>query len=420
MSKDTPNHGYKRPQRGQKNWHTPLNENFARIDADIEIRDEEANMGQYEPKEEAKYVATDTKRIYLGDGDGWQRFGRVGATEGESRLDGTIVAPPGALQSVLDSVEPEAPSKGTAPQKTITLRSGTTYEIDSTIELKPGHRIDCNGARIVPTGDFNLFELHENTGLISPFCDTQARNWDSTQIVIGAEDAGKLEVSSRAWVRDAYLLGDFGRGIGLQFRGGNKPCSIQVANGSIDGFDKALDFYAAGGNTSGQGDWTNGNQFYGRIRGYRIGINMRSEGASVGGNTVAVQAQANPSVSEWLWYMQDDPRSTNREDDKYNKKGNCVQVHPWDVQNYENNPYYENGDRKPPIWYIGEGKSYGNAIIDNSGNLSNQFVVNNSDNPDRNGIFTAHGGFVTGTTQFKNPPAYQQNNSRIWHKASKN
>lgn len=68
---ETPNHGYKRPSKGRTDWHVPLNENFEQIDADVEIRDTEANKGDYEPKTGAKYEATDSGAIYYGNGSSW-------------------------------------------------------------------------------------------------------------------------------------------------------------------------------------------------------------------------------------------------------------------------------------------------------------------------------------------------------------
>ena len=57
---NTPNHNYNTPDEGTTNWHDPLNENFEKIDADVEIRASEAEKGEYDPKEGAKYEAVDS------------------------------------------------------------------------------------------------------------------------------------------------------------------------------------------------------------------------------------------------------------------------------------------------------------------------------------------------------------------------
>lgn len=67
----TPNHGYNLPDEGATDWHNPLNENFEQYDTDIEIRDLTHNMTDYDPKDGAKFLATDTGNVFVGDGDQW-------------------------------------------------------------------------------------------------------------------------------------------------------------------------------------------------------------------------------------------------------------------------------------------------------------------------------------------------------------
>lgn len=68
---ETPNHSYNVPDEGATDWHRPLNENFRQYDTDIEIRDTAANLSNYQPTDGAKFLATDTGLIYLGDGTEW-------------------------------------------------------------------------------------------------------------------------------------------------------------------------------------------------------------------------------------------------------------------------------------------------------------------------------------------------------------
>ena len=67
----TPNHGYNVPNEGAQDWHVPLNDNFEQYDTDIEIRDTDGNRSNYDPKQGAKFLATDTGRVYEGDGSNW-------------------------------------------------------------------------------------------------------------------------------------------------------------------------------------------------------------------------------------------------------------------------------------------------------------------------------------------------------------
>lgn len=418
MTDNTSNHNLQQPTKGTEDWHVPLNENFAKIDTGVEIRDEEGNRREYEPKQGSKFFATDTGVVYVGDGDAWRKLGSLVKTT-ESTRDGTIVATPGDVQSAIDEASTES-AFARAPTQTVKLVSGKTYKINDTIAIRQNVRLECNGAKIVPTGDFNIFELYRGSQLISPFCDTRDVDWGASQVVVGAKDAGKVDASNRAWVKDAYLMGKPGRGIGLQFRGGDQACSMQYASGTINGFDRAIDFYATGEDTDEKGFWSNGNQFFGRIRNYRIGVSMRSEGAAVSGNSVQLQAQPSRRVSEWLWKMEEDPRD-KRNGNKYIMQGNVLIAHPWDNQNYKNsNQYYQSDDRRAPIWFIGRGERYGNSIWDTGGTLSNEYIVNNSDTPTRNGIFTSHGGWVTGTGRFRSQPVYEPNAGVRWHDGSTN
>jgi hypothetical protein len=66
------NHNYKEPQPGDDDWHVPINDNFEQLDKDVEIRDTEENRGNYDPKEGAKFFATDTENVFIGDGDSWK------------------------------------------------------------------------------------------------------------------------------------------------------------------------------------------------------------------------------------------------------------------------------------------------------------------------------------------------------------
>ena len=78
----TENHNYAVPEKGQTDWDVPINDNFESIDTDIEIRDAEGNRQNYTPKKGAKYLSTDTKKVYLGDGTQWNYLTTLGGTQG--------------------------------------------------------------------------------------------------------------------------------------------------------------------------------------------------------------------------------------------------------------------------------------------------------------------------------------------------
>lgn len=66
---------YTTPDEGTLDWHVPLNENFEQLGRDVERRDEEANIDQYDPVAGAKFFATDSGAIYSGDGSDWTLVG---------------------------------------------------------------------------------------------------------------------------------------------------------------------------------------------------------------------------------------------------------------------------------------------------------------------------------------------------------
>jgi len=74
MSEDTQNHQYNTPKQGTLDWDILLNENFNRLDQDVEIRDTRSSLSDYEPKADAKFLSTDTGEVFIGDGSKWSRL----------------------------------------------------------------------------------------------------------------------------------------------------------------------------------------------------------------------------------------------------------------------------------------------------------------------------------------------------------
>jgi hypothetical protein len=67
---ETPNHDYSRPDRGTEDWDQPINENFAALDVDVEVRDSGTpSSNGSTPAAGAKYLDTDTGVVYVGELD---------------------------------------------------------------------------------------------------------------------------------------------------------------------------------------------------------------------------------------------------------------------------------------------------------------------------------------------------------------
>jgi hypothetical protein len=87
------NHGYHLPEGGDEDWHIPLNENFQKLDRDVELRGQESELSSKNPTEGAKYLAVDTGVVYLGTGSEWQSIGSIAISTDEQRTaaDGYVV-----------------------------------------------------------------------------------------------------------------------------------------------------------------------------------------------------------------------------------------------------------------------------------------------------------------------------------------
>jgi hypothetical protein len=356
-----------------------------------------------------------------------------------------IVSPSDDLQTTINN-NAVVDDNLSEPMTRIRLQSGKDYTINGPIDIKPHVILDCNGARILPGTDADLFRLYGSASLLRPYiaCHQAGFSYTSTAITIGAPAADKVEAFHRATVEDMYIKNTRGQGSALMFLGGDgdpsgsgtqsggDPCSMQYANGYIDGFQNGVHIYASGDAVDGQGNWANGNRFDGTVRGAVNAVRMESEGAATSGNIINMMFQSASSGSgqpatRWLVKMDDDPRdpsTTDFSDNLYVKRGNLIQAYAWDWSNAEeNNPYFDSTrDRRAPLWYLGRGKQYQNALIDWSGSYGNEFVVNNTDvNPKENGILSPHGWDVRGAQSFSVEPTYQTDAAtRDYHAGGRN
>ena len=150
----TDNHQYETPAAGTLDWDEPLNRNFERIDTDVEIRDTDASRANYVAKSGAKFLATDTGNVYLGDGGSWSQLGTIGssAAGGDSGvlsllLEGFVVAV-GKNNTGLQSVDP----------------TGTDTPIQDALDIVAA----AGGGEVrLPAG------VIEETGPIRPYEETQ-------------------------------------------------------------------------------------------------------------------------------------------------------------------------------------------------------------------------------------------------------
>lgn len=88
----TKNHDFTTPKQGTQDWHIPINENFQKLNTAVEIRDADSNRGNYEPRDGGKFLATDTGRVYIGNGSKWNFLGTIGSGSGSGSGDSTTLS----------------------------------------------------------------------------------------------------------------------------------------------------------------------------------------------------------------------------------------------------------------------------------------------------------------------------------------
>ncbi|PAU85572.1 hypothetical protein CK500_02580 [Halorubrum salipaludis] len=153
----TDNHQYETPAEGTLDWDEPLNRNFERIDTDVEIRDTDASRSNYAAKAGAKFLATDTGNVYLGDGGSWSQLGTIGSggSSGDGSGDGVF--------SLLLAGNVVAIGKNNTSPRAVDP-AGTDTPIQDALDIVAA----AGGGEVrLPTG------VVEETGPIRPYEETQ-------------------------------------------------------------------------------------------------------------------------------------------------------------------------------------------------------------------------------------------------------
>ena len=158
-------HQYQTPTRGTTDWHTPLNENFAAIDADIEIRDADTNRTDYEPKANAKFLATDTRDVYLGDGTQWDYYGKFLDTDA-----GEVIVPQWTFD---DGIQVGQNPADTITETTTPTGFGVSAGDDRDIHVQTDVALS-NSSGGAATEDITV-ELYDGTDTTGTLVDSETR-----------------------------------------------------------------------------------------------------------------------------------------------------------------------------------------------------------------------------------------------------
>lgn len=190
---DTPNHGYHTPSKGTEDWHVQLNDNFENIDTDVEIRDTESNKGEYEPKQGAKYEATDSGAVYQGNGTSWVLVNReVNKLQTKNINDSWLTPQNSTIQAIQDLVDEYR-------NPNIRLKPGTLYEGDTQLYLDSSPpngkskriRINADSAGVNYTGS-KQYAVRVEQGNVLP--SEEGINDDAND-----DNAGSIEIVGGTW-----------------------------------------------------------------------------------------------------------------------------------------------------------------------------------------------------------------------------
>lgn len=357
----TVNHDYNTPEQGETNWDVPLNENFRRLEVDVEIRDERSTLHDYEPKQGSKFLATDTGEVFVGDGSNWRSLGTL--SNESSQSDGTIVASPGDVQSALDDA---AIGTDWAHNQycCVTLESGQIYEPTGTWQVPKNTILDFNGALVKPNHSEDVLRVGPRAEIRNPHIDARQTSWsDATMIHVDTKYGGKVSGPHGSPIYNARLFcpNGAGDGIRLQDSTGDGMGGFRVT-GLLHGFDRALHLYANGGGSS----FVNGITAQIRVSNYRIGVRQEStnDDAANNGHFFIVDTQPRDDYTEWLWRQGPGDHS------------NTMMAQTWDTSRYENET----------VWFLPSDIGFNNVLVDLFQFIGDWQVVDRKGS-DTNGVF---------------------------------
>jgi len=357
----TVNHDYNTPEKGQTNWDVPLNENFKRLDADVEIRDSASNVENYDPKQGSKFLASDTGDVYIGDGTEWQSLGTIG--ERTSNLGGLTVARPGDVQAALDDATYDA-DWAHAPYNRVVLESGTIYRPTDTWVVGPNTILDFNGALVRPDHSSDVIHVGQRSKLIRPYIDARLTSWsDAAMIVLDTAFGGQYTGPTAPQIGDCRLFAPSGTGTGIVLRDSTEDGmgGGLTIDGQVQGFDRGVRLIADGGSDA----FVNTVRLRLKLSKYVVGIEHSAvPGAATNGNYLYVDTQPLKGTSEWLWKLGTESRI------------NTMIGHVWDTSKFKDET----------VWYIPSDGGWNNTLVDLHQFLGDWQMVDESGRA-TNGIF---------------------------------
>lgn len=183
------NHDYNTPSEGTADWHIPLNENFEQLERDVEIRDAEANRGDYQPAAGTKFLATDSGATYTGDGSNWNLVGYV-TRAGGGDLGHYVNYPDGLRNEEINRFFFESDEKLELVRASFPLKGVPAGTTDPDVTLA------------VHEGDTLLLELDGNE-FANPISDSSGP-WVATSspvtVTVSNDSGGPVDAVPKVWV----------------------------------------------------------------------------------------------------------------------------------------------------------------------------------------------------------------------------
>jgi len=109
---NTDQHNWPTPDEGDSNYEDTFSDFFEELDDDVEIRGLDSDKSNYSAVDGARFFATDTEKLYIGDGSSWNHVGSTGKNPSFDSLD-TDGATINQSLDILDKLV--APSKSQTP-----------------------------------------------------------------------------------------------------------------------------------------------------------------------------------------------------------------------------------------------------------------------------------------------------------------
>jgi hypothetical protein len=261
------------------------------------------------------------------------------------RQNNTYIASPGEIQSDIDGANSDGGGL-------VRLVPNNDYDPSQTVDVKPDVDLDFNGARIVPSADRDIVNVHRRARVFRPhidYTDGVAGSFTSSVFVLDGGLSGRYYPQQYAYIGPGVVDGVQGAGSIVKYTGTSSIFATIVDGLHIGGAGTVVDMDAT--NT------VNGNYSRFFVNNADTAIHQTADGKR-SRNWFDVYVQANSGNDE-LWRL-----------DRGNE--NLVRGWVWDINQYDNN-----------VWIIGS-----SADQDGGGNLLHTFndvteddVTDNAGNP---------------------------------------